>query len=290
MKPDTIIEVDGLPLAIHFEGYGRPLSARLPEGRSITLQPWSCREHLLALERNLRVAGGEIRLDEKGYALEVLTANGIRQELHQLAAPLALWWAAGGEGAGAACEEETLAEGVDREAGRPEGAGWLTLGGSRFLLKPWTEGERMKALMERIDSSPEGELSIDIVGYLELMLDETVAAADPPERDYHDLDGSATRALISAVVELNVPRAGWAPELAERLGRAPVELAGNTLRICRLLGWTPSRVWETPAAEIGRLLDLLDIVEESGPAPTPPLTGLTAHPDTVIIKVEEEGS
>ena len=99
-----------------------------------------------------------------------------------------------------------------------------------------------------------------------------------------DLDARATAVLLHATVALNL--AGEEEEALLEGGPAAREWAARTLRLCQALGWTPARVWATPAAEIDRLLRLLDMVRPQAlPARAPRLAD---HPDATVIRIEDD--
>src|SRR5262245_46776186 len=92
----TAVEVDGFTFSVSFGGFHETMEARTPAGAGVHFKPWTCRQHLTALERHLTPARGGMRLDAVAYAREVLRACGIPETLWNDLAPLALWWAAGG--------------------------------------------------------------------------------------------------------------------------------------------------------------------------------------------------
>lgn len=266
-----IVNVDGAAFAVRFRGFAAPMRARVPGGREIELQPWTCREHLSALEGSLKPTERGVRLDTRAYARAVLAASQVPDSLAEPSAPLALWWAAGG----------------DAGMGAPDQDGWLVLGDVRVRLRAWTEGERLTALTNQLQEFDDGARIFNLVGYLEEMLRGSTSAIEPSRQTLYDLDSAATTALIAAVVALNVPGQDWQQELLQRLEMARPELAVNTLRICRALGRSPEEVWAMPARDIDRLLDLLDLADGVTGAPTGHSSGLASHPDAVIIQIED---
>jgi hypothetical protein len=90
--------------------------------------------------------------------------------------------------------------------------------------------------------------------------------------------------LLHATVALNL--AGDEEEALLDGGPAAREWAARTLRLCQALGWTPARVWATPAAEIDRLLRMLDLVQPAAPPRPPPR--LADHPDATVIRIDDD--
>ena len=64
--------------------------------------------------------------------------------------------------------------------------------------------------------------------------------------------------------------------------------AQKTLKLCASLGWSPSQVWEAPAAEVDRLLALIDLMEPKARKQSTKLSKLAQYPDTVVIRFEED--
>jgi len=276
MQSSSAIEVDGVAYQVHFQGFREPLHVHLQGGREIALRPWTCGAHLDALGRHLRPAPAGLALDAPSFCGEVLADSGLSADLLPEIGPLALWWAAGGDA---------------RPPARPDADGWLELDGARVQLRPWTHGERLRALGDSVVTGPDERTSFDVAAYLGAMLRASVRAWAPgPPRDPRELDAASTAALLDAVVALNVPEGLLEDDLSERLRAGAQEVAALTLRLCRALGWTPSQVAAAPAAEIDRLLELLDVVEgragaSAAAAPTPRIAD---HPDAVVIQIEDD--
>ena len=264
---DTIA-VDTHAYQVHFLGFHRPLEVRLRSGAAVSLRPWTCHAHLGALGRHLRPGPSGLELDVPAFCGEVLADSGLG-ELSEELGPLALWWAAGG---------------AERPAS-PGPEGWLELGGRRVQIRPWTHGERLKALGDSVRLSPDGRAAFDIEAYLRAMLQASIQAWAPVAGELHELDAASTAAVLEAVVTLNISDGQLESVLAERLRLGTQEVAATTLRLCRALGWTPSQVWAAPAAEIDRLVALLDAVE--APVGHLPAPRLADHPDAVVIRIEE---
>ncbi|HVE83513.1 MAG TPA: hypothetical protein VND93_11720 [Myxococcales bacterium] len=276
MPASSAIEVDGVGYHVHFQGFRQPLQVSLRDGREVALRPWTCGAHLDALGKHLRPGPGGIALDAPGFCADVLADSGLPAELAGEIGPLALWWAAGGEA---------------RPAARAGEDGWLELDGERARLRPWTHGERLRALTSSVVTGPDGRASFDVASYLEAMVRASVQGWAPAPRDPRELDAASTAALLDAVASLNVPDGPLEDELAEGLREGAQEVAAMTLRLCRAMGWTPSQVWAAPAAEIDRLLELLDAVEGSGAGSAPGAASgerLADHPDAVVIRIEND--
>lgn len=273
MQQSSAIEVDGVAYQVHFHGFREPLRVRLGDGREVALRPWTCGAHLAALGRHLRPGEGGLALDAPSFCQEVLADSGLSAELYPEVGPLALWWAAGGDA---------------RPPARPGPDGWLELDGDRAQLRPWTHGERLRALGDSVVTGARGEASFDVAAYLRAMVRASVQAWAPAARDPDALDAASTAALLDAVVSLNVPEGQLEDALGEPLHAGAQEVAATTLRLCRAMGWTPSQVQAAPAAEIDRLLELLDTVEgRAGRAP-PARSTLASHPDAVVIQIEDD--
>lgn len=274
------LEVDGVPFEVRFQGFDRPLGVRLAGGGEVSLAPWTCREHLRALGLYLVPGQEGLTLDAPGFCGEVLARSGLSGAQADALAPLALWWASGGG---------------ETRAARAGDDGELRLGAYRFQLRPWTQGERMKALADGLGTRPEGGPAFDAATYLGAMLRASVRSVSPSGQQLEDLDAATTAGLLEAVVALNVPDGDSEGALQEQLRLGTQEMAATTLRLCRALGWTPSQVWATPAPEVDRLLRLLDHVE--GPAAVPPgraplarprAPRLADHPDAIVIQIEDD--
>lgn len=273
MQPTPrVIEVDGIAFNVQFAGFHTDMTATSPAGETVRLQPWRLRQHLAALRQSLFVTTDGLRLDTRAFSSLVLGESGVSDDLAPGFSSLALWWAAGGDPA---------------PHSGPALTGWLDLGPARVNLRPWSNGERLQALGRCL--SGEGDAaSLDTVAYLEAMLSASVVGFDPP-LDAGDLDAAATARLLDVVVELNAPAAGQVDSvLASAIGDSE-HLTRATLRLCRSLGWTPSQVWSAPAAEVDRLLALLERLEPAPPsAPAEHSPGLADLPDAVVIRIEDD--
>lgn len=272
----SLIEVDGRHFAVHLGGPDASMAVDTSTGECVRLRRWRFDEHLRALDRHSGADGRGLRFDHDGFARDLLRDSGVPEPLHAELAPLALWWATGG---------------AQEPASGSEPDGWLRVGALRVRLRPWSLSERSRAMGESLGSGPGGSRELSLERYLRAMLAASVVALEPAGVELSMLDGATTAVLLDAVVALNTAGEG---EEDQRMRSADAEgrvLAQVTLRLCRALGWTPSQVWAAPAAEIDRLLAMLELVE--GPsqvqamAPVPRVPGLADHPDAVVIQVED---
>ncbi|WP_309897342.1 hypothetical protein [Archangium sp.] len=269
----SLVEVDGRHFSVHVGGPDASLEVATSSGEQVRLRRWHFDEHLRALDRHAWADERGLRFDHEGFSRELLRDSGIPEPLHAELAPVALWWATGG------AQEPVFGPGVD---------GWIRLGTVRARLRPWSFSERSKALSEHLTSRPGGGRELVLEHYLRAMLAASVLTLEPAGVELSTLDGATTALLLDAVVALNT--AGARDEdtrmRSSDEGRA---LAQVTLRLCRALGWTPSQVWATPAAEVDRLLAMLELMESPAqvPAPVPRAPSLADHPDAVVIQVED---
>lgn len=264
-----IVEIDGRRFAVRrLHGPSGPaLEVERGPAGALRLGPWTLADHLAALDTTTYLEGQAPRLDPARLAAAVL-AGTCDAPLDAAAVaeltPLALWWAGG------AAPPASVG---------PDGA--LDLSCGRVTLRRWSSLARARALDVCTDPHT-GALRIG--GYLRAM----VVASTSTALDPLALAGDDAALLLAAVTELNAPR----DDLSA--GPGSIELAHTTLRLCRALGWTPGQVWATDAAEVDRLLALLDRVEPPAPAPAPPRPApppvapgsrLAAYPDAVVIEV-----
>lgn len=267
-----VLEFNGTACTIRFHDFGQPLHVQLPHGESVSLPPWSYQDHIDGLRMCVTARGAELALDDARFATCVLERAGISASLHAELTPVALWWAAGGD---ATFDDP------------PDADGWLGLGQVGVRLRPWSERERMAALLACMIEEPGGVSRFDVAGYLDAMTRASVLQLDP-DCALDALDSHATALLLNAVVSCNVAEPILSGTPAAR------ESASRTLRLCQALGWTPSQVWAVPAGEVDRLLALLDIVQQHADAtPSPPVPvrtrrGLADMPDAVVIRIEDD--
>ena len=262
------IVIDGTEYRLQFQGFGHHLVAAAPDGRTVRLEAWTLRAHLDALRACLVPNAQGLTLDRAAFVEAVFTRCGVPLGLVAPFGSLALWWAAGGEP-------------VADAAGGTE----IDLGSHRARLRAWTHGERMQALDAAL--SDRAGVALDVVSYLEAMLRACVVQLDPAT-DLFDLDSAAAARVISAVTVLNSPAPAEAAPVLRGLGDSE-QTARATLRLCRALGWTPSQVWTAPAAEVDRMLVLLDRIEgRTHPAQHTRPRRIADMPDAVVIRIEDE--
>ena len=266
------LDLSGTPCLLDFEGFHRPLGVTAGT-TAFTLAPWTYRRHIDTLRASTRAAGSDIRLDTRHLAAAVLAGLELPDALARALEPLALWWAAGGD---------------DALPTPPPDGDWLDLGpAGRARLHPWSERQRFAALSAALEGDGD-DTWFDPVAYLDAMVRASLLVLDGPA-PLDDVDARATAVLLHATVALNV--AGDEEEALLEGGPAARESvkrewAARTLRLCQALGWTPARVWATPAAEIDRLLRLLDMVRPPArPARTPRLAD---HPDATVIRIDDD--
>lgn len=262
---DHVIDIDGLVYATDFQGFDKAMNARSAAGAEVDLRPWPLREHLAALDECVVPTAHGLTLDTRELSRRVLAHSGVAEDAQTRFAPLALWWASGGETSPAAL-----------------GGGWYDCGGVRLHLRPWTSGERFRAMSRCRRAGADGE-RFDLGAYLRAMLETSVVTVEPA-RVLDELDSGATRSLLEAVVALNVVSP---EELADGIPDTP-EAERITLRLCRALGWTPTQVWATPAVEMDRLLRLLDRTAASESAAPTRVARLADHPDATVIRIEDD--
>lgn len=161
---------------------------------------------------------------------------------------LALWWAAGGP----------LRE-------PPPG----------YALRPWSLLERAAALRAATDRAAG---TFHVGRFLSLLLSTCVTRTGGP--DPLDLPLVHGGPLLAAACRLCAPQPLIPPELDDPA------LRRLTTRVCAALGWSPARVWQTPAGEIDQVLALLG----RAPEPPPPrsLSRLAGLPDTHTIRIEDD--
>lgn len=262
---DVSIEIDGRAYATDFQGFDTPMNAYALAGAQVRLQPWRLSVHLSALAECVIPTRQGVALNARAFSRKVLDNPLLPESLHEIFAPLALWWASGGE---------ATPEALD--------GGWNLCGSVRVLLRPWSSGERFSALSRcRLDAGDGTRFNLS--AYLVAMLEASVVAMEP-SRPLQSLDSSATCALLKVVIALN------APDFQESRSVFPdlPEADRLTLRLCKVLGWTPSQVWATPAPEMDRLLAMLDRID-SAESRRPALgSGLAQHPDAVVIRIEDD--
>lgn len=261
------LDLSGTPCLLDFDGFHRPLGV-FAGNIALSLSFWTYRRHMEALRVTTHAAGTDLRLDTRRLAAAVLAGADLPDDLARRLEPVALWWAAGGD---------------DALPSLPGEGEWLDLGAAgRARLRPWSERQRFSALSAAL--SGEGDDTwFDPVTYLDGMVRASLQVLDGPQA-LDDMDARGTAVLLHATVTLNL--AGDQEDPLLDGGPAAREWAARTLRLCQALGWTPTRVWATPAAEIDRLLRMLDVLQ---PPPRPARAPrLSDHPDATVIHIEDD--
>lgn len=261
------LDLSGTPCLLDFDGFHRPLGV-FAGNIALSLSPWTYRRHMEALRVTTHAAGTDLRLDTRRLAAAVLAGADLPDDLARRLEPVALWWAAGGD---------------DALPSLPGEGEWLDLGAAgRARLRPWSERQRFSALSAAL--SGEGDDTwFDPVTYLDGMVRASLQVLDGPQA-LDDMDARGTAVLLHATVTLNL--AGDQEDPLLDGGPAAREWAARTLRLCQALGWTPTRVWATPAPEIDRLLRMLDVLQ---PPPRPARAPrLSDHPDATVIHIEDD--
>ena len=248
-----IAEIDGVTFHGHFRGFAQPLEVMLPGGEQLFLRPWRYAMHIAALRESLFSGESGLTLDSQYFASRVLAASEVAQTHLPTLAPIALWWAAGGDG--------------DPPPDTRD------LGTCRVTLRPWTEAERLSALHAARHAD-----TFDAPLYLDRMVRASAVAFAPHTR-LEDLDSRATARLLHAVVALNLPDPADDPLMAGGAEEARIILA-----MCRTLGWTPGQILATPAAEVDRMRRLLALAETAPARPARARGRLADYRDATVIQ------
>jgi hypothetical protein len=260
---DILITIDDKTYATDFNGFDNCMNAHIRSSAAITLKPWTLNAHLAALGACVQASSDDLIFNDGFFSGKILTHSEIPEPLHKEYAPLALWWACGGE-----TKAEALTD------------GWYKIGSGRFLLRPWTGGERFAALARsRIDTSDGVRFNPE--AYLRSLLNASVVAIEPAQL-LENLDSASSSALLDVIISLNALTA----PASETLPDFP-EMDRLILRFCKALGWTPSQVLATPAFELDLLLAIVERTEAAKPAPRT-ASGLAAYPDAVVIQIEDD--
>nr|WP_294518350.1 hypothetical protein [uncultured Rhodopila sp.] len=252
-----IVEIEGVMFQGAFNGFAEPLTVVQPAGGTFALLPWRYADHMAALRQSLFLGDHGLLLDSQYFASRVLGASGIAEAHLPALAPIALWWAGGGEDA------------PPHEAD--------DLGTCRATLRPWTEAERLAALRA---ASRAG--SFDPPLYLDRMV-RASALAFAPEMQLDRLDSLATARLLDAVARLNMPDPADDPLLS-----GGAEEARAMLALCRALGWTPAEILAAPAAEIDRMRRLLALAEPAPQRAARPGGRLADFADATVIRFGDD--
>ena len=268
-RSQTIV-VDGQAYSVCFRGFHEPMEVYGSDGNTFTFLPWTYREHMNALRLSLvsSIRGLDLLADE--FCSQVLHRSGLTLENAADLGGLALWWASGG---GAKFPGSNVDDRLD-------------LGPVRVRLKGWSNAERIYALSHNLMNDEAGE-AFDVVGYLDAMVRASIETMDPL-MDLDELDPVATATLIEAVLNLNAPEKLLPKIPFEEDSETARRYARTTLKLCASLGWTPARVWATPAAEVDRLVALIDLLQPAPVAQPSRSSGLADYPDAVVIHFEED--
>jgi hypothetical protein len=266
-----VIHVDGVDYPILFDGFNRPLKVRTAGGPTLTLMPWRYRDHMTALNSCLNYGRQGLVLDRDRFCDCVIRNSNIPADYAEYLSGIALWWAGGGN---------------NPVPASPGANGWLDLGSTRIKIEPWSNEDRIRALAGSLVEDASGQ-SLDVVHYLDAMVRASVKAIDP-QTALDDLDADATARLITAAVTLNMPEDPFPFDGHGHDSIFTAKHSRSTLRLCAALGWTPSKVWQTPAAEVDRLLALLDRIQPATSGQFTRRPGLADQPDAVVIHFEED--
>ncbi|MDH3973547.1 MAG: hypothetical protein OEV42_04630 [Deltaproteobacteria bacterium] len=267
------IVVDGCSYAVSFTGFHEPMEVSIKKGKSFTFLPWTYGDHLKALRQSIIPVAKGLELSRDRFCRLVLSRCCPDSDSSDGLAGLALWWAGGVE------TDETLSAESNRD-------GWLDLGPTRVRLKSWSNAERFQALSDCLIDDEGGE-SIDAVAYLDAMVRASIEKMEPP-MDPGELDPAAAARLMTAAVNLNAPEQLLPQSVLDGDSKILSGHARATVKLCASLGWTPSRVWATPAAEVDRLIALIDLMEPEEPAQHPQSSGLSQYADAVVFHFEDD--
>ena len=263
---ETIINIDSLSYHTNFTGFQNTMNAYVANQPVVSFQPWQLGAHLLALSNCLIISANGLGLNHQAFSYQILLHNNIPESVHAVYAPLALWWASGGN---------TVPIIIS--------ADYYQLGNIRAKLRPWSCAERLLALAHCKKESKQGT-DFELAAYLSMMINVCVVTIDN-DLKLDEVDSASSCALLSAVIALNIRSAN---PVDESLLNSK-EAAQLNLRLCRALGWTPSQIMATPAAEIDLIVALLDKLEGGKPTKSRmSASKLTAYPDAVVIQIEDD--
>lgn len=243
----------------------------------LVLPRWSAAQHLDALRRHLFSGPAGLELDAEGYAAEVLSRTDAPVARRAELVPLALWWATRPELDGVASDGEST---VLHERVRAQ-------------LRECTWHERMAVARHGLVQSGDGA-AIDPVQVMEQLLEHVVEGIEAPgghSMPLGELAGSSLVRLSSAVLDRTSREAPFA-ELLE-LEETPAQ-ARELLELCRVLGRTPTQVFELPAAEVDLVRELMRRATLTPPvratAPARSHAPLHDAPDAIVIQFGNGGS
>jgi hypothetical protein len=242
------------------------MNARTADFPAVSFQPWLLGSHLFAVGACLLITADGLSLNYRDFGRYILKASQIPEALYPVYAPLALWWANGGNVKPLLIAADTY-----------------QLGNTRANLRPWRCAERLAALAHCQQDSEQG-LNFDLAAYLMAMVKTCVVSIEK-DKKLEELDSASCSALLSAIIALNIRSANPSTDYLLSSKQA----SSDTLRICRALGWTPSQVMAAPAVEIDLILALLNRVETNNSVQNSRATSrLADHPDAVVIQIEDD--
>ena len=246
------VEIDGRRFAVRrlTAASGSALEVERSSSDHVRLRPWCLGDHLSALDRHTHHDGQAPRLDPDGLAAEILARTSdppLDAASASELAPLALWWASGGDS--------------PAPASAPSG------------LRPWSSLDRARALDACTDPAT-GQLALG--SYLRAMIAASTGEAPP---------AAASLTLLDAVTALNTPAIDMAEgpgsqalaqvtlRLCRALGWTPGQVwSAPAVEVDRVLALLDRLEAPAPAP---------------APEPAQRRGGLAAYPDAVIIEVGE---
>lgn len=265
------IRVDDIEYAVHFQGFDAPLHVQTSTDSVIKLQPWYFTDYLSSLGRCIHPVADGLKLDSECLTREVLSYNNIPISLQHELTPIALWWAIGGEHKPVKIKSDEM-----------------TLGEYEFRIRSWTAKERMEALAKCLNEPTTDSMEFDFIQYIELMIRASVIRITP-SINLEDLNAARTSELLEVVTLLNV-----AESLTDEIAvwgstQGLQQMLQSTLHLCKVLGWGPSQIWSLPAAEIDRLMAMLELLDTSGTKKTTAhSSGFASDPNAVVINIVED--
>ncbi len=268
------VEVDGRPFSVRLRG-SAAAALEVTTSRGPRLLPaWTLGELLTAFDASLTTDLTSLSLEADALTRALLATSELPEPERSELAALALWWISS--------DAHPLARALETSSIGPREL-LISSPPLRVRVRPWSFFERAQALR---DAGP----SVRVGRYLRAMTLASTEVLAPPARarDVLSLPVQLARPILEAVLRVN------ALEPAREDAARDPALARSILRVCRALGWAPTRALEAPAHEIELLLTLLDTIGETGerpPAAAPrpqPRAGLARFPDAVIIQVEDD--
>lgn len=282
-----------------FKGFDQDLIFSIKDNMECRyrFRPWTLKEYFRTIAGTITGSGGAIALDSVKLASNILEYSGmddLSDEEKEDMVPLALWWSCGG---------------IDPVDIPQEESGWYLFGDLKVRLRPWSYADRESAFDNYIIRSGENS-GFDYAGFMQSMLRYSVQAVEPGEeridkridKRIEELDSYYTRALINKIIEINFSGNEFSGMLENIKKKGSSQFIAKVLKICEVLGWTPGKVLNTPAAEIDKVLMLMEaagsstISENIFPGnfsqfsqkrKSRNMSSLAGHPDAVIIEIED---